>query len=237
LSATAASSVSVSTVKGTHSPGIHPPVPPPKGSSRDDDGKATAARGGPAASTETPMNATQQSQGYKSVPLSSKNAESPPSRTSEPYSILDRIQKFSFRDSETAASAVTTPPPPPPSASAPPARPLSRGAVLEDLMDGVEKLADRTIIREGDLQKLSRRGYTPLLFILTEDALIYCSHVLLTNKLKHNRTIPLNGLMLRFIFIMKRYLLFTLLFDLQHHLFAKGMRRVLALMLRLASRF
>lgn len=201
LPMTTASSVYASTERSIKNVGARQPIPPPRVSSRDDVGKVSAKTSGPPAVPETPAIAAEQSHAQKVTQLGSKSTESSLCRMSESSSMFDRIQKLSFRNAETASSA-TTPPPP----SALPVRPLSRGAVLEELMDGEEKLADRTIIREGVLQKLSRRGYSPLLFILTDDALIYCSQVLLTNKLKHNRTISLNGILLRFILTMHLHL-------------------------------
>jgi hypothetical protein len=70
-----------------------------------------------------------------------------------------------------------------------PAEGINRLQELERLLDGAEMLASRVLVREGPLHKLNRDKYAPFHFILTTDALIYCSWV--DEKLKHNRTLPL----------------------------------------------
>ncbi len=66
---------------------------------------------------------------------------------------------------------------------------------LQELIDGVENLTSKILIREGSLEKLNRDKYAHFHFILTNDAVIYCSQH--GDKLKHNRTMPLRFLLVR----------------------------------------
>ena len=67
---------------------------------------------------------------------------------------------------------------------------------LEEMLDHEESLASRVLLREGTLDKLNRDKYSPYHFILTTDALIYCTLVSGGERLRLNRTFPLSALLI-----------------------------------------
>ena len=66
---------------------------------------------------------------------------------------------------------------------------------LEEMMDREECLTSRVLLREGTLEKLNRDKFTRYHFILTTDALIYCTVLQGREKIKPNRTLPLSTLL------------------------------------------
>lgn len=72
---------------------------------------------------------------------------------------------------------------------------MKRLQELEDMMEPKESLASRVLLREGTLDKLNRDKFAPYHFILTTDALIYCTVLQGGEKIKPNRTLPLSTLL------------------------------------------
>ena len=71
---------------------------------------------------------------------------------------------------------------------------------LEEMMDHEELLTSRVLLREGTLEKLNRDKFSPFHFILTTDALIYCTITSNGEKLKHNRTFPLTTVLVGYVY-------------------------------------
>ena len=66
---------------------------------------------------------------------------------------------------------------------------------LEEMLDHEESLTSRVLLREGALEKLNRDKYSSFHFILTTDAIIYCTPNILGEKMKLNRILPLSALL------------------------------------------
>lgn len=67
---------------------------------------------------------------------------------------------------------------------------------LQQLLGGNESMCDRVLIHEGEVQKFNRSNkFEKHLFILTADALMYCTASVLGEKMKLDRIIPLNTIL------------------------------------------